>query len=135
MTQKEYLTSLYEKNPDAVFVGSLGTISYDLAEIANRERNPMILIKGAMGAAMSCGLGYAMGSNKQVIVLIGEGSFLMKAGHIAEVFKLRPSNLQIKILVNNQYKSCGGQSNNFRSFRDAMVFNGARPFIELIDCE
>ena len=97
MTQKTYLSNLLENNQDAVIIGSIGTISYDLTDIPHPNK---ILLRGAMGSALSVGLGYAMGSDKQVIVIIGDGSFLMKLGHMATIMKYNLPNLKI-IVINN----------------------------------
>lgn len=110
MTQKEYLSNLLEKNRDATIVGSLGTISYDLKEIDHPNK---ILVKGAMGHAMAIGLGYSLGSDSPVIVVIGDGSFLMKMGTAATVIRYG-SNLRVIIIDNEKYESCGGQQTNSR---------------------
>lgn len=121
--QKEFLSSLCENNRDAVIVSSLGTISYNLAEIEHPNK---ILVKGAMGNAMSIGLGYALGTDKKVIVVIGDGSFLMKMGNIATVIRQNLDNLRIIVLNNGCYKSCddgdGAQKTNFDYIRDMIPF-------------
>jgi len=111
--QKQLLTSLLERNKEAVIIGSLGTISYDLKEIEHPNK---ILIKGAMGAAIACGIGYAMGTDKKVIVFIGEGALLMKLGSTSSLAHHDLDNLEIHVMVNHQYKSCGGQPNYFRKW-------------------
>jgi thiamine pyrophosphate-dependent acetolactate synthase large subunit-like protein len=109
--QKEFISNLCEKNPDAVIVSSLGTISYDLKEC---DHNNKILVKGAMGHAIPVALGHALGDpNRDVIVVIGDGSYLMKMGSTATVLKYSPPNLRVIILNNNLFKSCGGQETNF----------------------
>jgi len=103
-----------KKNRDAIIVGSLGTISYDLKEIEHPNK---VLIRGAMGAAMGCGLGIAMNTDKQVIVLIGDGSFLMKQGSASTILRYNLPNLRVIIINNNSYRSCGGQETNFRHIK------------------
>ena len=112
--QKEFLTNLLQNNPDAVIVGSLGTISYDLNEIGHQNK---ILVKGAMGCVVGLGVGYAMGSSKQVIVVIGDGSFLMKMGILSSILKYDLKNLRIIIMDNHKYKSCGEQATNFSAIK------------------
>lgn len=107
MIQKEFLGELLEKNKQAIIVGSLGTISNDLPDGA-------IKVKGAMGCAIAVGLGYALGSKKKVIVVIGEGSLLMKLGSLSTVERYKPKNLEIVVIDNGVYASTGGQENNFR---------------------
>jgi len=93
-----------------MFIGSLGTISKDLTDLGIG-----IAIRGAMGCVMGIGLGMALNTKRKVIVLIGEGSFLMHLGSIATINKYRPNNLKVIILNNNKYASCGGQKNNFEN--------------------
>lgn len=109
--QKTYLTNLCKENPNAVIIGSIGTICYDLTDIPHNNK---ILIRGAMGSVMGIALGYAMNSDKQVICVIGDGSFIMKMGFMATYLKYRPKNLQIIIINNNCFKSCGSQETNFK---------------------
>ena len=96
MTQKEYLSSLLKRNKEAIIVGSLGTISYDLKEISHKHK---IIIKGAMGCVMGVGLGIALNTDKKVIVLIGDGSFLMKMGSMATILRYKLKNLKVIILA------------------------------------
>lgn len=111
MTQREFLLNLCGENPDAIIVGSIGSISYDLSEIPHANK---FLIRGAMGAAMGAGLGIALNTDKQVIVVIGDGSFLMKQGSYTTILAAKLPNLRVIVLNNNCYKSCGGQATNFK---------------------
>lgn len=119
MTQREFLTNLCSSNKDAVIIGSIGTISYDLGTIEHPNK---VLLKGAMGAALGAGLGYALNSDKQVIVVIGDGSFLMKMGSISTILAQGVDNLRIIIINNDSYRSCGGQSTNFHAIRHLIPF-------------
>lgn len=109
--QKQIIQDICRGNPDAIIIGSIGSICYNLGEIEHPNK---ILIKGAMGATLGCGLGYALNTDKQVIVIIGDGSLLMKMGSISTILKHSLPNLTIVVMNNNCYKSCGGQSTNFR---------------------
>ena len=117
MTQREYLSKLLKNNKECIIVGSLGTISKDLLELDN-GKNKIIPVKGAMGCVMGIGLGMALGQQNKVIVIIGDGSFLMKMGSIATILKHKLKNLEIIILNNNCYQSCGGQKTNFSQIKD-----------------
>jgi len=116
MTQKEYLLRLSRKNKNAIIVGSLGTISKDLEQIKHKNK---ILVKGAMGCVMGVGLGIALNTRKKVIVVIGDGAFLMKMGSISTILKYKPKNLKIIIINNGCYASCGGQPTNFYAYFNA----------------
>lgn len=111
MIQSEFISSLLKRNKNAVIIGSLGTISKDLSKIPHKHK---ILVKGAMGCVLGIGLGYALNTRKKVIVLIGDGAFLMKAGSIATINRYAPKNLEVIILDNGKYQSCGGQETNFK---------------------
>lgn len=131
MTQRKFLSDLLQSNQEAIIIGSLGTISYDLNEIPHPNK---ILLKGAMGGAMSCGLGYALAKpEKKVIVVIGDGAFLMKMGSIATVKKYAPDNLTIYVLNNGMHRSTGGQKTNFKYLDDLRIYNPKN--IEIIDLD
>ncbi len=110
MTQKDFISNILENNKEAVIVGSLGTISYDLDQIEHPNK---LCIRGAMGCAMAVGLGYALSTDKRVIVLIGDGAFLMKMGTMATILKYDLKNLKIYVINNGKHKSTGGQKTNF----------------------
>lgn len=113
MTQKNYILTLCENNKDAIIIGSIGTISYDLKEIDHPNK---ILVKGAMGSVMGIGLGYALAQpKKKVIVIVGDGAFLMKMGTMATIEHYKPLNLKIIIMDNGRFASCGEQKTNFSS--------------------
>ena len=129
MTQQKFLSNLLAENQDVVIIGSLGTISYDLTDIPHPNK---ILIRGAMGAVIGVGVGHAMARpDKKVIVCIGDGSFLMKAGSIATVSSLDLPNLHIKILCNKKHQSTGGQPNNIDFFPQMVGFSN----VELVRVE
>ena len=119
MTQQKLISNLLNQNKDAIFIGSLGTISKDLIDSGYTN---IIPIKGAMGCVMGIGFGYALASEKEVIVIIGDGSFLMKMGSISTILKYKPKNLRLVILNNNSYNSCGGQATNFSSIKHILPF-------------
>lgn len=127
MTLHAYLLSICGSNPEAVIVGSLGNISKELETIAHDKK---ILMRGAMGGAVGCGLGYALSSPEDVIVIIGEGALLMHLGSLSTVLKHKLPNLKIKVLNNGCYASCGGQKNNFKYIKDYL-----KDIVEIIDIQ
>ncbi len=128
MKQDEYLRVLLLGNPKAVIVGSIGSICYDLTNIPHYYK---IFVRGAMGAVLGCGLGYALARpERQVIVIIGEGSLLMQLGSISTILKHKLKNLRIIVINNGQYASCGGQKNNFEAIKDMVS-----PYFEIFTPE
>lgn len=111
MIQSSLVSNLSKRYKSAVFIASLGTISHDVKTSGHQKFH---CIPGSMGCAMGVGLGYALASSEKVVVLIGDGSFLMKQGSLSTILRHKPKNLKVIILNNNCYKSCGGQGTNFR---------------------
>lgn len=66
---------------------------------------------GSMGCIGSLGLGLAMTRrDRDIIVIDGDGSLLMRMGSLAVNAYYRPGNMMHLVLDNNAYESTGGQS-------------------------
>jgi len=120
MTIQNYISQLSKNNPDAIMVSSLGNINNAFKELDHPHK---VYMRGAMGHSIGCGLGIALSTDKKVIVVLGEGSFLMKLGSLASVLHHNPKNLEIHVLDNGCYNSCGGQKNYFDSIKHLIPFN------------
>ena len=93
---------------DAPIVASLGHPAYDLFAAGDRPRN--FYTWGSMGLASSIGLGLAIARpDVRVIVLDGDGSLLMNLGSLATIGLLRPANLVVVVMDNQEYATTGGQ--------------------------
>ena len=69
-----------------------------------------VYLRGSMGLPVSVGLGLALAQpEKTVIVLTGDGNFLMGLSSMATIAYLSPPNLKIIILDNQLYATTGGQ--------------------------
>jgi sulfopyruvate decarboxylase subunit beta len=64
---------------------------------------------GSMGMATPIGLGIALTSSKEIIVIDGDGSLLMNPGTLATAADFAPRNLTIIAIDNNAYGSTGNQ--------------------------
>ena len=69
---------------------------------------------GGMGHTLSVGLGAALNSKKQNIILDGDGSLLMHMGSFINLQLHKKKNLKYILLNNNSHESVGGQINNIR---------------------
>src|SRR5690606_29057024 len=83
-------------NPaDFLMIAGLAGTAYELAAITNDGDN-LFALGGAMGAALSMGLGLALAQPKRrVLVATGDGELLMNVSTLATVGALQPPNLSI----------------------------------------
>jgi len=108
MTRIEATRTICELAGDAAIVASLGHPAYDLFAAQDRPRN--FYAWGSMGLASSIGLGLALARpDLRVLVLEGDGSLLMNLGSLATIGLLRPPNLVVIVMDNEEYATTGGQ--------------------------
>jgi thiamine pyrophosphate-dependent acetolactate synthase large subunit-like protein len=108
MTRLEATRLIVELAGDAAIVASLGHPAYDLFAAGDRPQN--FYTWGSMGLASSIGLGLALARPElRVVVLDGDGSLLMNLGSLATIGLLRPANLMVVVMDNEEYATTGGQ--------------------------
>jgi thiamine pyrophosphate-dependent acetolactate synthase large subunit-like protein len=108
MTRIEATRIIVELAGDAPIVASLGHPAYDLYAAGDRPRN--FYTWGSMGVASSIGLGLALARpDVRVFVLDGDGSLLMNLGSLATIGLVRPGNLAVIVMDNEEYATTGGQ--------------------------
>ena len=108
MTRIEATRLIVELAGDAPIIASLGHPAYDLYAAGDRPQN--FYTWGSMGLASSVGLGLALARpDARVIVLDGDGSLLMNLGSLATIGLLRPTNLLLVVMDNEEYATTGGQ--------------------------
>jgi sulfopyruvate decarboxylase subunit beta len=90
-----------------VVVSNLGWPSKELYALKHQPSNFYML--GSMGMATPIGLGIALTSSKEVVVIDGDGSLLMNPGTLATAASLTPKNLTILAIDNGAYGSTGNQ--------------------------
>jgi len=90
-----------------VVVCNLGFPSKELFSIKHQPSNFYML--GSMGMATPIGLGISLATDKEVIVIDGDGSLLMNPGCLATTAHLAPQNLTIIAVDNSSYGSTGDQ--------------------------
>jgi len=88
-------------------VCNLGFPSKELYHIRHQPSNFYML--GSMGMATPIGLGIALTTKKEVVVIEGDGSLLMNPGSLSTVAYLSPENLTIFAIDNGTYGSTGNQ--------------------------
>ena len=109
MTRLEATRIIVELAGDAPIIASLGHPAYDLFVAGDRPQN--FYTWGSMGLASSIGLGLALARpDVRVFVLDGDGSLLMNLGSLATIGLLRPANLVVVVMDNEEYATTGGQA-------------------------
>ena len=106
-TRYELLKSAAPHLDAKVVVCNLGIPSKELFAIKHQSSNFYML--GSMGMATPIGLGISLASEKEVVVIDGDGSLLMNPGTLATAAHFSPSNLTILAVDNSSYGSTGGQ--------------------------
>ena len=108
MTRLDATRLIAARAGDAAIIASLGHPAYDLFAAGDRPGN--FYTWGSMGMASSIGLGLAMARpDRRVFVLDGDGSLLMNLGSLATIGLLRPPNLVLVVMDNEEYATTGGQ--------------------------
>ena len=114
-----------EQLTDEAVVTSLGNPSFDLSEVKDRPLN--FYLWGAMGMAVSVGLGLAQAQPaRKVVVIAGDGSLLMNVGALATVAAVSPRNLLCVVMDNGHYQLTGDQASATSQRTDlALMARGA----------
>jgi thiamine pyrophosphate-dependent acetolactate synthase large subunit-like protein len=99
---------LSELAGDEPVISSLGTPSFHLYAVGDRNRN--FYLWASMGMASSVGLGVAIAKpDRRVFVVDGDGAALMNLGGMVTVGRRRPKNLVWMILENGVFLETGAQ--------------------------
>lgn len=100
-------------NPsDFLIVAGLAGTAKDIGHLTNESPNAYLL-GGAMGAAVSMGLGLALAQpQRRVLVVTGDGELLMNLGALATVGCMQPPNLAIVCVDNGHYGETGNQESH-----------------------
>ena len=106
-TRFEIIQGIREELRGKVVVSNLGVPSKELYHVLHQRSNFYML--GSMGMATPLGLGIAMSTRKEVVVIDGDGSLLMNPGTLATVAEVAPRNLTILAMDNAAYGSTGNQ--------------------------
>ncbi len=103
----EFLKAAAPFLEERAVVCNLGIPSKELCHVKDQPSNFYML--GSMGMATPIGLGIALNTGKEVVVIDGDGSLLMNPGTLATVAGESPKNLTIIAIDNGSYGSTGGQ--------------------------
>lgn len=102
---------LRNRNEKTLVVTGLGSASYDVHSIGDRDDN--YYLWGAMGAAALLGLGLAQAQpDRHILVVTGDGEQLMGFGALATISVAKPHNLDIVVIDNHHFGETGMQTSH-----------------------
>jgi thiamine pyrophosphate-dependent acetolactate synthase large subunit-like protein len=107
--RRQAVAALLANRPAGLLVVcGLGSSTYDVAAAGDHPLN--LYSWGAMGGAVSIGLGLALAQPaRRVLVVTGDGEMLMGLGSLATVGARAVGNLAIAVIDNEAYGETGGQ--------------------------
>lgn len=107
LTRYEVMEIISPYLSNKAVICNLGFPSKELYNIKDQASNFYML--GSMGMATPIGIGVAISTKKEVIVIDGDGSILMNPNSLAMAALLNPDNLTIIAIDNSSYGSTGNQ--------------------------
>ena len=126
LDRREILPKLFPNHAEYLIVSGLAGASKDAAALTGEADN-LFTMGGAMGAAVSIGLGMALRApDRKVAVITGDGELMMNIGCLATVATAAPQNLSIVCIDNGQHGETGGQKSHTAERTDLeMMAKGA----------
>ena len=107
LSRKEAINNIFEKHgEDAIYVTNTGYISRAVYNEYPTNKN-IFYMQGSMGLAPCIGLGMAMNTDKDVVVLSGDGALLMHLGITHTIRDENLDNLFVYVLDNHCHESVG----------------------------
>src|SRR5256714_15299952 len=102
LARRSAIARILADRGDMLVVTGLGSPTYDCAAAGDHPLN--FYLWGAMGSAVTVGLGLALAQAKRrVLVITGDGEMLMGLGALATVAVKRPDNLAIPVIDKDHY--------------------------------
>src|SRR5213595_1875132 len=114
LARRSAIARILADRGDMLVVTGLGSPTYDCAAAGDHPLN--FYLWGAMGSAVTVGLGLALAQAKRrVLVITGDGEMLMGLGALATVGVQQPKNLSVVVIDNEHYGETGMQATHTAS--------------------
>ncbi|MCQ2972437.1 MAG: sulfopyruvate decarboxylase subunit beta [archaeon] len=108
MQRRDAIENIIKNIDDELVICNIGFPSRELYDIKDRDENFYMI--GSMGLVSSIALGLAISKpDKKIVIIDGDGAFLMNLGSIATIFSQHPDNLVWIVINNEAYGSTGNQ--------------------------
>ena len=102
----EAIKRILFQEKDSIIISSDGYIS---REVFSQRTEGVFPMTGSMGLAPAIGLGIALNTDKRIVIINGDGAFLMSAGTQSLIEHYDLPNLLHIVLINGTYGSTGNQ--------------------------
>jgi len=107
LSRKEVINKIFETHGDnSIYVTNTGYISRAVYNEYPDNKN-IFYMQGSMGMAPCIGLGMALNSDKDIVVLSGDGALLMHLGITHTIRDENLKNLYVYVLDNGCHESVG----------------------------
>ena len=106
LSRKQAINNIFDKHGDAIYVTNTGYISRAVYNEYPDNKN-IFYMQGSIGLAPCIGLGMAMNTDKDVVVLSGDGALLMHLGITHTIRDEDLDNLFVYVLDNHCHESVG----------------------------
>ncbi|NNE24741.1 MAG: aldehyde dehydrogenase [Rhizobiales bacterium] len=117
LNRRDVAARLVQSDPGLLVIAGLGSTAWDITAAGDRDLN--FPLWGAMGGAITMGLGLALAQpDRRVLVITGDGETLMGMGSFATVALQAPGNLSICTFDNEHYGETGMQVTHTSSATD-----------------
>lgn len=115
MKRRECLESIINIGREYPIIFTTGYTCREAFNISDRDNH--FYMVGSMGMAPSIGIGVALATSSPVIVVDGDGSFLMNPSNLFIAKSLNLKNFIHIVLDNQSYESTGGQKTIASDFK------------------
>jgi len=113
LERRNAVKQLLRGGQDFLIICGLAGSKSDVFNALGQDPDNVFPLAGAMGAAVSMGLGLALAQpDRQVLVVTGDGELLMNLGALATVGVIDPPNLSIVCVDNERYAETGFQESH-----------------------
>lgn len=108
LDRRVVVRQLLAERGEMLVIAGLGAPAWDITAVEDAALN--FPLWGAMGGALTMGLGLAIAQPKRrVLVVTGDGEILMGLGSLATIGVQQPKNLAVVVLDNEHYGETGMQ--------------------------
>jgi thiamine pyrophosphate-dependent acetolactate synthase large subunit-like protein len=106
--RRDVVARILADREDALVITGLGSATWDTAAAGDNPLN--FYLWGGMGGAAVMGLGLALAQpERRVLVITGDGEFMLGLGALATIGVAAPRNLAVLVLDNEHYGETGMQ--------------------------